>query len=420
MPSDYICKESLNMAHQVNAAWGAGPSARYEQLAERFRPLFANLREGAISRELERRLPVEELQLLKASGFTALRVPKEYGGTGVTLPELTNLLIELGEADSNLVQALRGHLGFTENLLNSGDEERRKVWFERLVRGETVGPATGEVGDTAQSHLNSRLYLDGEQWRIDGNKFYTTGCLYSDWIDVAVSDHDDKRVFVTVHRDAEGVEVVDDWNGFGQRLTASGTTHVRGVAVDPRNIVSVDDKFQYSPALYQIVHLANLAGIGRALSGEVAAAVAKRTRSFSNGNATRVAQDPQVLQVVGSLRAAAYSAGAIVLKTAEALERAYQARLSGDSQVLKQAVNIAELEIAQSQTIVSDLILDASTRMFDALSASATLRPLGLDRFWRNARTLTSHNPRIYKDRIVGDFAVNGTPPPAQWKIGVA
>ncbi|WP_296261134.1 MULTISPECIES: acyl-CoA dehydrogenase family protein [unclassified Pseudomonas] len=408
------------MAHQVNAAWGAGPSARYEQLAERFRPLFANLREGAISRELERRLPVEELQLLKASGFTALRVPKEYGGTGVTLPELTNLLIELGEADSNLVQALRGHLGFTENLLNSGDEERRKVWFERLVRGETVGPATGEVGDTAQSHLNSRLYLDGEQWRIDGNKFYTTGCLYSDWIDVAVSDHDDKRVFVTVHRDAEGVEVVDDWNGFGQRLTASGTTHVRGVAVDPRNIVSVDDKFQYSPALYQIVHLANLAGIGRALSGEVAAAVAKRTRSFSNGNATRVAQDPQVLQVVGSLRAAAYSAGAIVLKTAEALERAYQARLSGDSQVLKQAVNIAELEIAQSQTIVSDLILDASTRMFDALSASATLRPLGLDRFWRNARTLTSHNPRIYKDRIVGDFAVNGTPPPAQWKIGVA
>jgi len=408
------------MAHQVNAAWGAGPSARYEQLAERFRPLFANLREGAISRELERRLPVQELQLLKASGFTAVRVPKEYGGLGVTLPELANLLIELGEADSNLVQALRGHLGFTENLLNSQDEERRKVWFERLVRGETVGPATGEVGDTPQSHLHSRLYLDGEQWRIDGNKFYTTGCLYSEWIDVAVSDHNDKRVFVTVRRDAEGVEVVDDWNGFGQRLTASGTTHLRGVAVDTRNIVSVDDKFPYSPALYQIVHLANLAGIGRALSGEVAAAVAKRTRSFSNGNAARVAQDPQVLQVVGSLRGAAYSAGAIVLKTAEALERAYQARLTGDAEALQRAVDIAELEIAQSQTIVSDLILDASSRMFDALSASATLRPLGLDRFWRNARTLTSHNPRIYKDRIVGDYAVNGTPPPAQWKIGVA
>lgn len=407
------------MTYQINLGWGAGPSADYEQLAERFRPLFAHLREGAISRELERRLPLEELQLLKASGFTALRVPKAYGGGGITLPQLTNLLIELGEADSNLVQALRGHIGFTENLLNSADEERRKVWFERLVRGETVGPATGEVGASAQSHLSSRLYLDGEQWRIDGNKFYTTGCLYSDWIDVAVSDHEDKRLFVTVRADAEGVEIVDDWNGFGQRLTASGTTHVRGAAVDTRNITTAEDKFQYSPALYQIVHLANLAGIGRALTGEVAAAVAKRTRSFSNGNADRVAQDPQVLQVVGSLRAAAYSAGAIVLKTAEALERAYQARLAGDPVKLKQAVDIAELEIAQAQTIVSDLILDASTRMFDALSASATLRPLALDRFWRNARTLTSHNPRIYKDRIVGDYAVNGTPPPAQWKIGI-
>lgn len=408
------------MAHQINAAWGAGPSARYERLAERFRPLFANLREGAIRRELERRLPVEELQLLKASGFTAVRVPEAYGGGGATLPELTNLLIELGEADSNLVQALRGHLGFIENLLNSADEARREVWFERLVRGETVGPATGEVGDTPQTHLNSRLYLDGEQWRITGDKFYTTGCLYSDWIEVAVSDHDDKRVFVTVRSDAEGVEVLDDWNGFGQRLTASGTTHVRGVAVDIANILSAEDKFPYSPALYQIVHLANLAGIGRALTGEVAAAVAARARSFSNGNAARVAQDPQVLQVVGSVRAAAYSAGAIVLKTAEALERAYQASVSGDACALKKAVDIAELEIAQSQTVVSDLILDASTRMFDALSASATLRPLGLDRFWRNARTLTSHNPRIYKDRIVGDYAVNGTPPPGQWKIGVA
>lgn len=404
----------------ISSGWGAGPSPRHAELSARFRPLFQRIRDGAIEREVQRQLPVEALGWLKAAGFTALRLPPAQGGAGVTLPELFALLIELGEADSNLVQALRGHIGFIENLLNSRDEERRKLWFERLVRGETVGPATGEVGASLQSHLSSKLYLDGEQWRIDGNKFYTTGCLYSDWIDVAVSDHEDKRVFVTVRRDAEGVEVVDDWNGFGQRLTASGTTHVRGVAVDTRNIVSVDDKFQYAPALYQIVHLANLAGIGRALSGEVAAAVASRTRSFSNGNAPRVAQDPQVLQVVGSLRAAAYSAGAIVLKTAEALERAYQARLHGDATQLKQAVDIAELEIAQSQTVVSDLILDASTRMFDALSASATLRPQGLDRFWRNARTLTSHNPRIYKDRIVGDYAVNGTPPPAQWKIGIA
>ena len=104
----------------------------------------------------------------------------------------------------------------------------------------------------------------------------------------------------------------------------------------------------------------------------------------------------------------------------QALERVHQAHLSDDEHALSHAVNIAELEVAQSQTIVSDLIIKASGDLFDALSASATLKPLGLDRFWRNARTLSSHNPRIYKSRIVGDFAVNGTPPPAQWRIGVA
>jgi alkylation response protein AidB-like acyl-CoA dehydrogenase len=405
---------------QIDAAWGAGPTARYEQLAERFRPLFAQLREGAIERERQRRLPVQELQQLKVSGFTAVRVPVAYGGAGASLTELTNLLIELGEADSNLVQALRGHFGFTENVLNSRDPARQQLWLERIGRGETVGPATGEIGQAAQAQHSSRLYLDGEQWRIDGSKFYTTGCLYSDWLDVTVSDYEGKRMFVTVRRDDPGVEVIDDWDGFGQTLTASGTTHLRSVAVDPRNIVSNEERFQYSPAFYQIFHLANLAGIGRALSGELAAAVGQRTRSFSHGNAPRVAQDPQVLQVVGSVRAAAYSAGAIVLKNAEALQRAYEASQQDDADVLTHAVNIAELEVAQAQTIVSDLIIDASSRLFDALSASATLRPQGLDRFWRNARTLASHNPRIYKDRIIGDFAVNGTPPPAQWKIGVA
>jgi len=106
---------------QIDSAWGAVPSARYEALAARFRPIFAQIREGAVERELERRLPLQELQWLKEAGFTTLRVPVEYGGAGASLPELFNLLIELAEADSNLVQSLRGHFGFGENLLNSRD-----------------------------------------------------------------------------------------------------------------------------------------------------------------------------------------------------------------------------------------------------------------------------------------------------------
>ncbi len=84
------------------------------------------------------------------------------------------------------------------------------------------------------------------------------------------------------------------------------------------------------------------------------------------------------------------------------------------------AIAEAELEIWQAQAVVIELVLDATGSVFDALGASATLRGNGLDRYWRNARTIASHNPRVYRERIVGDFAVNGTLPQGQWRIGIA
>src|ERR1700712_191101 len=97
---------------QINDGWGGGPTARYEALAEPFRPLFARIRAGAVERELGRRLPREEIGWLKASGLTAMRLPERDGGRGATLPEFFSLLIELSAADSNITQALRAHFGF--------------------------------------------------------------------------------------------------------------------------------------------------------------------------------------------------------------------------------------------------------------------------------------------------------------------
>ncbi|ORM57546.1 monooxygenase [Pantoea rodasii] len=404
---------------QTESGWGTGPSAQYEQLAERFRPLFARIRAGAIERELHRQSPAEQIEWLKQSGFTALRVPTLKGGQGATLPELFNLLIELGEADSNLVQSLRGHFGFVENVLSSRDPAFKEQWLARIGRGDIIGPAWSETGEARQSVFTTRIQRNGDHWRLEGKKFYTTGSLYSEWINVGLTDEHDQGVSVTVSRTAPGVTVLDDWNGFGQTLTASGTAIFDNVAIQQADI-SQEAHFGYSPAFYQLIHLATLAGIGRAQSGEVAAQVAARTRTYSNGNAPRAAEDAQVLQVVGRLRSAAYTSGAIVLHAAQALQRAFDSQQQNDPSQLAHAVALAELEVSQSLNVVTDLLLNASSTLFDALGASATLKPLALDRFWRNVRTLSSHNPRIYKDRIVGDFAVNGTLPPEQWRIGIA
>lgn len=405
---------------EIGSAWGAGPSERYEILAGRFRPIFQRIRAGAVDRELERILPHEPIAWLKQAGFGALRVPAGEGGGGVSLPELFALLIELSEADSNVTQALRAHFGFAEDVVNSHSETRRRRWLPRLVQGETAGSAWTEVGGAKQEAFSTTVTLNAGEAHVTGAKYYTTGSLFADWIDVGASGEDGTSLTAVVSRHAPGVSVVDDWNGFGQILTASGTTTFADAPVDPRDVVVDEDRFRYSAAFYQLVHLATLAGIGRAAADDVARAVRERRRSYSNAPHPRPAQDAQVLQIVGRVRGAAYSAGAIVLKVADSLQRAYDSRFTGDVAAEEAANALAELETAQAQSVVSNLILEAVTILFDALGASATQRAAAFDRHWRNARTLSSHNPRIYKDRIVGDFAVNGTLPPYQWRIGQA
>lgn len=403
---------------QIDAGWGAGPSASYETLAETFRPVFRQIAAGAVDREVARRLPYEELALLKVARFGALRVPREQGGFGASVPELFALLIELSAADSNVTQALRAHFGFAEEIVSTRSRAWQANWFERLVAGDTVGNAWSEVGEAKQLTFSTRLDRDGERWRLNGTKYYTTGSLFAEWIDVTATGEDDKPVGVLVRSDAPGVEIFDDWDGFGQIGTASGTTVFTNVAIEPAQLVADEGRVKYGQAFFQLVHLATLAGIGRAAAIELAEAVAARTRHYSNGAGARSSEDPQVLQVVGRIRASAYAVGTIVLKAAEAVQRAFERRIAGDEAGEAAAAAIADIEVAQAQVIVSSLVLDATSSVFDALGASATRKGVALDRFWRNARTLSSHNPRIYKDRIIGDFVVNGAPHPGQWRIG--
>ena len=406
---------------QIENAWGAGPGEAYEALAAPFRPIFADIAEKATERDLARDLPHETIRRLKEAGFGAVRLPVEAGGKGASLPQFFNLLIELSQADSNITQALRGHFGFTEDILNTGDSGRRALWLGRIARGEITGNAWSEIGPgAALGRFSTNVAEKDGNLVLNGAKYYTTGSFFADWIDVGASNADGDGISVAVRREAEGVEVIDDWDGFGQTLTASGTTTFRDVLVQPEDVVVDDERFKYSAAFYQLVHLATLAGIGRAITADVARAVAERQRTYTHAAAARSSEDPQVLQVVGRIRAAAYAASAITLQAAGSLQRAFEAHFIDDPEAEEKANAIAELEAAQAQTVVSDLILDASTLLFDALGASATKKPAGLDRHWRNARTLASHNPRIYKHRIIGDFAVNGTPPPYQWRIGAS
>lgn len=391
----------------------------YQTVAHKYRPIFARIAEGALEREKQRTLPYEPIQWLKEAGFGAVRVPTSFGGDGVSQQQLFELLIELATADSNVVQALRGHFAFVEDRLNAHRDQDQSLWFSRFVQGDLVGNAWTEIGKVQIGDVITRVTEQQGQLVVNGQKFYSTGTIFADWIDLfALDETTGQHVIAAISTHVEGVDVSDDWDGFGQKTTGSGTLKINQVAIERDHILPFDQRFKYQTAFYQVVHLATLTGIAHAAVQTFSEEVRQRTRIFSHGNASLVREDPQVLQVIGKASAQAYAAQAITLRTAAALDEAYLAHLHANAELDQQANNAAELESSQGQVVIAELVLNLSTELFNTLGASSSSTSKQLDRFWRNARVVSSHNPLIYKQKVIGDWEINQAELPFVWQIG--
>ncbi len=389
-------------------------------LAERFDPVFARIAEGAVARERERRLAHEPVAWLRAAGFGALRVPQADGGLGASLPQLFRLLARLGEADSNLPQILRAHFGFVEGLFGASDEDAalRARWFPRIAAGALFGAAMAERGPATENTL--ALSRTGGQWQLDGEKYYCTGTLYADWILAAAVEGGD-HVALAVPATAPGVTRRDDWDGFGQRLTGSGSTRFAAVRLDAEALLHRHPAGQprpdtYLTAFYQTVHLATLAGIAQAVLHDGVGFVRGRTRVFGVPGQVRPADDPLVQRVIGRLSSLAFAAGAVVEQVAAALQRTHVAHRGGRAREADYVA--ADVAAYHGQQVAIPLVLEAATLVFEVGGASATDRARALDRHWRNARTLASHNPAILRERALGDWRLHGTRPREAWFAG--
>ncbi|CAB4857161.1 MAG: monooxygenase [Actinobacteria bacterium] len=390
----------------------------FAALAAKYRPIFERIGEGSLQRELDRTLPFEQVQWLKDAGFTGVRVPREFGGDGATLPQLFELLMELAAADPHVPQAFRGHIAFVEDQLCRPAGTTRDEWLTRFAAGDMVGNAVTEIGNVALGDTRTRLAGDGDTLTISGSKFYTTGSIFAEWIDATALDSRGVEVAVLVSTRSDGVVVSDDWNGFGQRLTGSGNAVFSGAPVRADHVYVFSDRFPYQTALYQLVLVAVLAGITRASANEAVHQVANRARTFSHGNAAQTRHDPQVLENVGRIAANAAAVEAITVRAAGSLQAAFEAR-GADASVVSDCKRDAELRCTEAQVIATRLALESATALFEGLGASAVIETQALDRYWRNARTVSSHNPVAFKARIIGDWLVNGTEPPYEWAIGI-
>jgi alkylation response protein AidB-like acyl-CoA dehydrogenase len=381
------------------------------ELSERFQPVFDRIAEGNVARERQRTFAHEQVQWLKAAGLGRVRIPEAFGGLGASLQQTFALLADLAEADPNVAHVFRNHLAFVEDRLNAPQSASTDRWIQRFLDGDFVGGGWTEANNGTLANLKTFVRRDGDRWLVSGAKFYATGSLYADWLDVLGTGDGDTVLTALVRRDDPGVELVDDWAGFGQRTTASGSANYVDVPAEEGDVFPVQERFVYQGHFYQTALLSVLTGITRATLRDGTAALKARARNYANAADQSPTADPQLLQVIGKVSALAFSAEAALARSTRTLDEVAAAHAAAELERRDQLVIDAEVATTHAQLTIIDAALEATTIVFDALGASGTSDTLALDRHWRNARTLASHNPRVYRERLIGDWRVNGASP---------
>jgi alkylation response protein AidB-like acyl-CoA dehydrogenase len=392
----------------------APPTADTEQLRAAFKPVFDKIAEGSAERERGRVFPREQVRWLIDARFAALRIPVGRGGFGASLRQVFGLLADLGAADANVAHVWRNHLAFVEDRLDAPVSPAGDRWIERLLAGEFVGGGWTEADNGTLDNIKTHLVKTDGQWEITGRKFYATGSLYADWLDVLGAGPDGTPLTALVRVDQPGVELIDDWQGFGQRTTASGSANYTGARIEDENVIPLAERSPSLAPFYQLAMLAVLAGITSAALRDGIAALRARKRNYRHALTPVPVEDPQLLAVLGRISALSFGAHAALGAASSRLDRVAAARIAGANPAAVSDLLIeASVATSQAQVVIIDAALEAATIVFDALGASGTYESLRLDRHWRNARTLASHNPRVYKERIIGDWLVNGADPVA-------
>jgi SfnB family sulfur acquisition oxidoreductase len=372
------------------------------------RALAETFKEQSALRDRERRLPHIELEQFSRSGLWGISVPKTFGGAGVSSVTLAEVIRIISAADGSLGQIPQNHFYALEVLRVNGSPEQQKRLYAEVLAGQRFGNALAELGTKTAHDRTTRLSRDGHGWRINGRKFYSTGALYAQRIPTSVIDDDGIQQLAFVPANAAGLSVIDDWSGFGQRTTGSGSVVFENVYVDADDVVPFQTAFERPTTvgpLAQILHAAIDTGIARAAYEDALHFVRTRTRPWIDSGIEKAVDDPLTLHGFGKLSIRLHAAEALLERSGEYLDRA-QAETTAEN--LAQA----SIAVAEARGISTEISLAASSTLFELAGSQATLAEHGLDRHWRNARVHTLHDPVRWKYHAIGNFYLNDVNPP--------
>jgi SfnB family sulfur acquisition oxidoreductase len=371
--------------------------------------LAARFREGAAERDASRKLPRAELDELAASGLLAVTVPGPHGGADVRAETLAEVFRLLAAADASLAQIPQSHFVYVGVLRAQGTPEQRGFFFGEVLAGKRFGNAQSEAGTKHVQDIRTRLTpQDDGSFLLSGVKNYCTGALFADWIPVLARAGDDRLHVAYVPRDAPGVSVVDDWDGMGQRTTASGTVRLAEVRVPADRVVPHHLTFtgpQLHGAFAQLLHAAIDTGIASGALAEAADFVRTRSRPWFESGVETAAEDPLLIQRFGELAIRVRAAEALLADAARSVDAARD-HLTDDTAAE------ASIAVATAKVSAASAAVETGSALFEVCGTRSALDSLGLHRHWRDARTHTLHDPARWKVQHIGRYVLSGTRPP--------
>ncbi|MDY0747679.1 acyl-CoA dehydrogenase family protein [Paucibacter sp. R3-3] len=398
----------------ANDAVAPPPRRSREEILAGLPAIAAEIAAGAVQRELNRELPFEVFRRLRETGLTWLRVPRSLGGPGGTLADQVEITCTLAAADSNVAHALRGHFGFIESIALDPQAPASRKWVDEVLAGKLFGGANMEIGTPRPNMLRTTLLKDGDRYRLNGRKWYATGAIYADYTSFSALDEDGQMTGCLVPADRAGVRINDDWDGMGQRLTASGGVELDNVEVWPHEVSvrrSTNPFMRRHGAARAQLHLvAVIGGIVRNVLADATAYVQRSARSAKHSASETAAGDHFVQQAVGDIAAASHAIDTLIADAARNLDVSAAAITAGvlDHAALDALVMRSALAQSKTQIIVGRMAIQAAEQMFDTGGGSATARKYDFDRHWRNIRTILNHNPIKLRGRVIGDYVLNG------------
>ena len=369
--------------------------------------LAEQFKSNAVQRDAQRILPFQEIEAYSQSGLWAITVPKQYGGAEVSSLTVAKIIALMSGVDGSIGQIPQNHFYALEVLRNTGTEQQKQKLYTEVLKGARFGNALAEFKTKNATQKQTAITPTEHGFVVNGEKFYCTGSLFANRIPTLVKDHENREFLAFIARESEGLELIDDWSGFGQRTTGSGTVKFNNVQVAAEDIIPFDTAFSQATLVgpfAQIMHAAIETGIARAAFEETLHRV-RQARPWIDSGVDQATADPLILFELGRIVADVRASEVLLKQAARSIDAA-------KPQPTAHNIAKASLDVAKVRAHSTETALKASSKLIELAGSRGSQREDGLDRFWRNARVHTLHDASRWKYYFIANHLLNGVLPP--------